>query len=132
MLVSLYLLLPVSLLLRLAGGFDAVAEDDVWASDIQLMVWLARSTHDLAAPHARPAPSPPLLAVPPAFAVGPRPSARARFATCAAGPCRGQPVSRPLAGDVAATLWRVFEFFAGIGGLAVVVLLALRPGGSAN
>ncbi|MFG1708136.1 hypothetical protein ACFLIM_33495 [Nonomuraea sp. M3C6] len=139
------LLLPVSLLLRLAGGFDDVAEEVAYVPDILLMVWLARSAHDLADPHARPAPSPPLLAVPPAFAVGSRLSARAGFAACAVllvpavvnlfrGHSRWITAHVPATwlakrvGDVAATLWWVFESFAGIGGLAVVVLFALCRG----
>ncbi|GAA3611049.1 hypothetical protein GCM10022419_115030 [Nonomuraea rosea] len=139
------LLLPVAWSLGLAGGFGDVAETVTWAPEILLMVWLARSAHDLAGPDARPAPSPPLLALPPAFTVRSRLFAGAGFAACAVllapsvvNSLRGHSLwitpSVPSAwlteraGDAAVTLWRGFESFTGIGGLAVVVLFALHRG----
>ncbi|MEV0620112.1 hypothetical protein AB0I81_42805 [Nonomuraea sp. NPDC050404] len=139
------LLLPVLLLMELLGGFGDVSGELSVATEILLVAWLARSANDLADPHARQTPSPPLLAVPPAFTAGSPLAARAGFAACAVVliPGLGAPLQGNKyfavprmprgwldgqAGDAAAMLWRTFELFTAFGGLAVVVLFAAYRG----
>ncbi|AQZ61393.1 unnamed protein product [[Actinomadura] parvosata subsp. kistnae] len=153
-LLSPLLLLPVVLLFALVDGFGDVEDGVSWVFDVLLTVWLARSAHDLADPGARPAPSPPLLAVPPALVMEPRPAARTGlavpsrlFAWTGLAACvmllapatvnllRGNSLwltprveAPPWAGETAGLLWRAVETFAGVGGPAVLVLLALLGG----
>ncbi|MGW0808712.1 hypothetical protein [Nonomuraea sp. NPDC002799] len=123
-----------------AGNLPYTGSALATAADAMMVIWLARSAHDLAHPDTRPVPLPPPLARPPMLA------AALAFTACVAPivPAvinlnRGHPlwitpyapIGRLMrrAGDFQPMLGpaiEVFELFVGVGGPALVVLVAVR------
>ena len=150
-----YMIAPIVLViaglpLRFVSGLSNVySEATAVSAGVLLMIWIARSAHDLADPHSRPAsPRPlplPLPARPHALAVTARLTVAARLAACvipivpalvnlAYGHLLWITPHIPmkqltyLVGDVMSMLWWALEFAAGAGGVAVLVLIAAHRG----
>jgi hypothetical protein len=143
-------LVLVGLPLRFVSGLENVYSEAVAVSaGVLWMIWIARSAHDLADPHSRPAPPRPLPlplpARPHALAVTAWLTVAARLAACvipiipalvnlAYGHLLWITPHVPmeqltyLVGDVMSTLWWVLELAAGAGGVAVLVLIAAHRG----
>ncbi|MFG1707939.1 hypothetical protein ACFLIM_32500 [Nonomuraea sp. M3C6] len=135
-LVAPIALMLVNALFRFAGDVQGAYYG---ASDALMMIWLARSAHELATPYSRPVPFRPVLVRPPAFAVAvPLAACVVPILPPLVNLANGHPLwisphvpndwLTLLLGDVPATLWSGFELFAGVGGLAVVVLVAIHRG----
>ncbi|WP_155342045.1 hypothetical protein [Acrocarpospora corrugata] len=145
------LIAPIVLLLAgiplgfIPGLQNVYGEAVTLSASVLSMIWIARSAHDLADPHSRPAPPRPLLlplsAQPGGLAMTARLTMAARLAACAAPivpalvnlsdghllwitPHVPMKLVTRLAGDALSGLWWAFELAAGTGGVAVLVLIA--------